>query len=170
MEFKFIKPFGPSVLKVKIPNEIINELNNYIDQIIKDQKKKELLNCIENVLKLGHLVMTPELAKFENNVCNYTKAKHCIGLNSGTDALMMALMCAGVKKNDEVITTPISFVATTGAIAHIGAKPIYVDTGKDLNIDPELIEKAITIKTKAIVPVHWSGKIAEMDSIMKISI
>lgn len=134
-----------------------------------EEEKTELLYCIDKVLKLGHLVMTPELAEFEKNVCDYTNAKHCIGLNSGTDALMMALMCAGVQKNDEVITTPISFVATTGAIAHIGAKPVYVDTGKDLNIDPELIEKAITLKTKAIVPVHWSGKIAEMDAIMKIS-
>ena len=133
------------------------------------EEKNELLSCIDNVLKLGHLVMTPELTNFENNVCKYTDAKHCIGLNSGTDALMMALMCAGVKKNDEVITTPISFVATTGAIAHIGAKPVYVDTGNDLNIDPKLIEKAITKKTKAIVPVHWSGKIAEMDEIMKIA-
>ena len=68
-------------------------------------------------------------------------APNIIGLNSGTDALMMGLMTAGVKKNDEVITSPISFVATTGAISHIGAKPVYVDTKDDLNIDPNLIEK-----------------------------
>ena len=126
-----------------------------------EAEKEEILQCIDRVLSKGHLVMTPELSNFEEEVCNYTGSKHCIGLNSGTDALMMGLMTAGVKKNDEVITSPISFVATT-AISHIGAKPVYVDTKDDLNIDPNLIEKAITKETKAIVPVHWAGKIADM--------
>ena len=134
------------------------------------EEKNEILTCLDRVLSLGHLIMTPELSNFENEVCNYTGSKHCIGLNSGTDALMMGLMTAGVKKNDEVITSPISFVATSGAIAHIGAKPIYVDTGEDLNINPYLIEQAITSKTKAIVPVHWAGKIADMSPIMDISL
>lgn len=134
-----------------------------------EMEKDEILHCIDKVLKLGHLVMTEELTNFEQNVCNYTGSKHCIGLNSGTDALMISLMCAGVKKNDEVITTPISFVATSGAIAHLGAKPVYVDTCDDLNIDVNMIENAITEKTKAIVPVHWAGKIADMDPIIDIA-
>ena len=134
-----------------------------------EAEKEEILKCVDRVLSKGHLVMTPELSNFEEEVCHYTGSKHCIGLNSGTDALMMGLMTAGVKKNDEVITSPISFVATTGAISHIGAKPVYVDTKDDLNIDPNLIEKAITKNTKAIVPVHWAGKIADMTPIMDLS-
>ena len=133
------------------------------------EEKNEILTCVDRVLSLGHLIMTPELSNFEEEICNYTGAKHCVGLNSGTDALMIGLMTAGVKKNDEVITSPISFVATSGAIAHIGAKPIYVDTGEDLNINPNLIERAITKRTKAIVPVHWAGKIANMTPIMEIA-
>jgi dTDP-4-amino-4,6-dideoxygalactose transaminase len=93
------------------------------------EEKKVLLGCIEKVLESGHLVMTNELVEFEDQVAEYTNVTHCIGLNSGTDALMMGLMSAGVSRGDEVITSPISFVATTGAIAHVGAKPIYVDVG-----------------------------------------
>ena len=80
---------------------------------------------------------------------------------------MLSLMMNGVKRGDEVITTPISFIATLGAITHIGAIPIFVDVGDDLNINPDLIEKAITNKTKAIT-VHWGGKICQMDKISKL--
>ena len=83
--------------------------------------------------------MTPELSNFEEEVCNYTGSKHCIGLNSGTDALMMALWSLGVGKNDEVITSPISFVATANSIIHVGAKPVFIDVDEDLNINPNLI-------------------------------
>lgn len=133
------------------------------------EEKEELLACVERVLESGHLVMTPELADFEGAVSAYTGATHCIGLNSGTDALMMGLMAAGVGRGDEVITSPISFVATTGAIVHIGATPVYVDVADDQNMDPDLIEAAITPRTKAIMPVHWSGRIAQMDRIMEIA-
>jgi dTDP-4-amino-4,6-dideoxygalactose transaminase len=133
------------------------------------EEKKVLLGCIEKVLESGHLVMTNELVEFEDQVAEYTNVTHCIGLNSGTDALMMGLMSAGVSRGDEVITSPISFVATTGAIAHVGAKPIYVDVGPDQNIDPKLVEAAITPKTKAIMPVHWAGRIADMKSLCEIA-
>lgn len=132
-------------------------------------EKQELLKIIEQVLSSGHLVMTPELENFEKDVSVYTGAKYCLGLNSGTDALMLGLYAAGIKKGDEVITSPVSFVATTGAIVHIGAKPVYVDTADDMNIDVKLIEAAITDKTKAIVPVHWIGRVANMDPIMAIA-
>ena len=134
-----------------------------------EEEKEELLACIEKVLESGNLVMTQELADFETKVTNYTGAKHCVGLNSGTDALMMGLMGLGVGRGDEVITTPVSFVATTGAIVHIGATPVYVDTCKDQNIDPDQIEEKITDRTKAIMPVHWTGRIADMDKIMEIA-
>ena len=82
---------------------------------------------------------------------------------------MMSLMVSGIKKGDEVITTPISFIATLGALIHIGARPIFVDIDDDLNINPDLIEKAITKKTKAILPVHWGGKVCKMDQIQSIA-
>jgi dTDP-4-amino-4,6-dideoxygalactose transaminase len=82
---------------------------------------------------------------------------------------MMALWALGIGKGDEVITSPVSFVATTGAIVHVGAKPVYVDVAADQNIDPSKIEAAITSRTKAIVPVHWAGRVADMDAISMIA-
>lgn len=133
------------------------------------EEKVELLACVEQVLEKGNLVMTPELEDFEQDISSFTGAKYAIGLNSGTDALMMGLMTAGVKKGDEVITSPLSFVATSGAIVHLGATPVYVDTGLDMNIDTNLIESKITTKTKAILPVHWAGRIAKMDAILALA-
>ena len=134
-----------------------------------EEEKKELLPIIEKVLSSGNLVLTPELDRFEDKICKFTGAKYSIGLNSGTDALMMGLICAGIKPGDEIITSPISFIATIGAIAHVGAKPVFIDTGNDLNIDETKIESAITKKTKAIVPVHWAGRVANMPKIMEIA-
>tara|TARA_B100000497_G_C7672605_1_gene406000 strand:- start:562 stop:1671 length:1110 start_codon:yes stop_codon:yes gene_type:complete len=133
------------------------------------EEKEELLSCIEKVLESGNFVLTPELTDFENSVTKYTKSKHCIGLNSGTDALMMGLMAMGIGKGDEVITSPISFIATTAAIAHIGATPVYVDVGKDQNIDPDKIVEKISRRTKAIMPVHWTGRISDMQKISEIA-
>ena len=82
---------------------------------------------------------------------------------------MMSLWSSGIKRGDEVITSPISFVATANSIIHVGAKPVFVDVGDDLNINPDLIEAAITRKTKAIMPVHWTGRVCEMDKIVKIA-
>ena len=95
--------------------------------------------------------------------------KYCLGLNSGTDALMISLWSLGISRGDEVITTPLSFVASAAAISHIGAKPVFVDVGEDLNINPHKIERAITKKTKAIMPVHWGGRVCDMDLIIEIS-
>ena len=143
--------------------ELIDLKKRYIDE------KKELINCVTRVLKKGSLVLTKELTDFERNICDYTGSKYCLGVNSGTDALMLGLWALGVKRGDEVITSPVSFVASAGAIYHLGAKPVFVDVNDDLNINPDLIEKSITKKTKAIMPVHWSGKICQMDKILKIS-
>jgi len=133
------------------------------------EERDELIAIFDRVMTSGHLVLTPELAEFEADVVAFTGAKHCIGLNSGTDALLMGLWAADVGRGDEVITTPVSFVATTGAIAHVGAVPVYVDVSDDQNMDPALIEAAITDKTKAIMPVHWCGRIANMDEINAIA-
>ncbi len=134
-----------------------------------EEEKEELLSCVERVLESGHLVRTPELGAFEEKVAGFTGVKHCVGLNSGTDALMMALMALGIGRGDEVITTPISFVATIGSIVHVGATPVFADVREDQNIDPAAIEAAITPNTKAIMPVHWTGRIADMDAILDIA-
>mgnify|MGYP006093675891 CR=1 FL=1 len=133
------------------------------------EERTDLLKIIDSVLSKGHLVMTEEVKEFEQKVCEYTGSKYCVSLNSGTDALMMALWASGVKKGDEVITTPKTFIATIGAIVHVGAKPILVDVDEDLNMNADLIEKKITNKTKAIMPVHWTGRMCNMQKIKMIS-
>jgi len=133
------------------------------------EERDEILAAVDRVLSLGHLVLTEEVAEFERKVCGYTGAKHCIALNSGTDALMIGLWAMGIGRGDEVITPPVSFVASTASIAHVGATPIYADVKDDQTIDPAEIERRITPKTKAIMPVHWIGRIADMDAIQDIA-
>ena len=143
--------------------DLIDLVSRYKDE------KKEINNCINKVLKKGHLVLTKEVEDFEKSICNFTNSKFCLGLNSGTDALMMALWSCGVGKGDEVITTAKSFIATMAAIIHVGAKPILVDVNEDLNINTNLIEEKITKNTKVILPVHWTGRICNMEHINKIA-
>ena len=133
------------------------------------EEREEILRCVDTVLSQGHLIMTEEVDLFEREASSYIGLKHVVSLNSGTDALMMGLWALGIKKGDEVITTPISFVASTGAIAHIGAKPVYVDVADDQNIDVSKIEQAIGPNTKAIMPVHWGGRMANMEIITEIA-
>ena len=99
---------------------------------------------------------------------NKSKTKYAISLNSGTDALTLGLHLLGVRKGDEVITTPNSFIASTAVIVHLGAKPVFVDVLPDQNMDPDLLKNVITKKTKAIMPVHLTGRICEMSKIMKM--
>lgn len=133
------------------------------------EEKSELLSAVERVLESGQFIFGPDVEELERRVAVVTGARHCVSLNSGTDALMIGLMAAGIAKGDEVITTPITFVATSAAIAHIGAIPVYADVGDDQNIDPAEIEKKLTSRTKAIMPVHWTGRIADMDAILSIA-
>ena len=132
-------------------------------------EKEEIMARIESVLTKGHLVLTQEVDEFEKQVQEYTKAKHCISLNSGTDALILGLKGAGIGEGDEVIQPPVSFVATTGATVHVGATPVYCDVNKDQLLDPDKIEALITPKTKAIMPVHWTGRMCDMDAIQAIA-
>jgi len=134
-----------------------------------EEEKAELLACVERVLSKGHFVLTEEVSEFEEKAAKYVGAKHCVALNSGTDALMMGLWALSIGKGDEVITTPVSFIATTGSIAHVGATPVYADVRDDQNIDPAEIEKKITARTKAIMPVHWTGRLADMNAIMDVA-
>jgi dTDP-4-amino-4,6-dideoxygalactose transaminase len=132
-------------------------------------EKKKLLKIIDKVLLKGTYVGGDEVELFEKNVAKFCNTKYCVALNSGTDALVMALHCLGVRRGDEVITTPNSFIASTAVIVHLGAIPVFVDVKNDQNIDPNQIEKKITKKTKVIMPVHLTGRMCEMDKIMSIA-
>ena len=131
--------------------------------------KKEVDKEINKVLKSGWFVLGEELRKFEFNFGKYIGAKFCFGVNSGTDALRIALKSCGIKKGDEVITVANTFVSTALVISDIGASPVFIDIGDDFLIDASKIEKKITPLTKAIIPVHLYGAPADMDTIMKIA-
>ena len=132
-------------------------------------QKKEILDLLNRIIKKGQFVGGYEIDKFEKNICKLINVKHCVALNSGTDALTLGLHLIGVKKGDEVITTPNSFIASAAAIVHLGAVPIFVDICNDGNIDPKDLIKKISKKTKAIMPVHLSGRPCKMDKIISIS-
>lgn len=122
------------------------------------------------VLRSGHFVLGPEVAALEEEFAAYCGTRHAIAVNSGTSALHLALLAAGVAAGDEVITTPFTFVATAAAIRYIGARPVFVDIDPaTFTIHPSRIEKAITARTRAIIPVHLYGQMAEMDDILRIA-
>ena len=141
----------------------------YVDLTYKNKSKKELISVFRNILDKGEFVGGKEIIKFEKNISQLCKTKYAVGLNSGTDALTIALHLLNVRKGDEVITTPNSFIASTAVIVHLGAKPIFVDVLDDQNMDPSKIEKVISKKTKVIMPVHLSGRMCQMDKIMTIA-
>ena len=125
---------------------------------------------IQRVLDHGQYIMGPEVAELEEKLAQYTGAKHCITVASGTEALLISLMALGIGPGDEVITTPFTFVATAEVIVLLGATPVFVDIEADTcNIDASLIEAAITPKTKAIMPVSLYGQPADMDEINAIA-
>lgn len=131
--------------------------------------RDELLPIIDNVLGSGQYVGGDEVDKFEKNVAKLCQVKYAVALNSGTDALTLALHLLGIGRGDEVITPPNSFIASTAVIVHLGAVPVFVDVLLDQNIDPAKIEESITPKTKAIMPVHLTGRMCDMDPIMEIA-
>jgi len=132
--------------------------------------KKEIDSAIKRVVDSGIFIGGPELENFEKEIAQFCGTKYAIGVNSGTDALLLALRALGIGPGSEVITTPFTFIATAEVITAVGAKPIFVDIDpKTFNIDPKKIEKKITKRTKAIIPVHLFGQMAEMGEIMKIA-
>ena len=134
------------------------------------QLKPEIDRRIQAVLDHGAYIMGPEVAELEAQLAAYVGAKHCIALASGTDALLIAMMALGITAGDEIITTPFTFIATGEMIALIGAKPVFVDIDpKTYNMDPALIEAAITPRTKAIMPVSLYGQCADLDAINEIA-
>ncbi len=132
--------------------------------------KQELDAAAIETLESGEYILGSKVKAFEENFAPYCQAKECVAVNSGTSALHLALIAAGVKPGDEVITVSMTFIATSSAISYAGATPVYVDVDPvTWNMDPSKIEAAITPKTKAIIPVHLHGRMADMDAIMSIA-
>ncbi len=131
---------------------------------------EEILDSIRDLLRSGQFTLGPAVEMFEKRFAALCAARFAIGVNSGTDALMLILRALGIGPGDEVITAPNSFIATAGAIAMVGATPIFVDVADDYNIDPELIERSITPRTKAILPVHLTGNPAAIPQILEIAV
>lgn len=131
---------------------------------------EELNAAVSEVIKSQYFILGPEVECFEHGVADYCGVKHGIGVSSGTDALIVAMMVMGIGEGDEVITTPYTFFGTVGSIVRLGAKPVFVDIDADtFNIDVSKIEGAITPKTRAIAPVHLFGQMAPMEAINRIA-
>lgn len=131
--------------------------------------KDKLLTAISGVIDRGQFILGDEVAEFENRFAELCGTRFAVGLNSGTDALILALKALGIGSGDEVITVPNSFVATAASIAILGAHPVFVDVREDYNLNPDLLASAITPRTKAIIPVHLTGRPAAMDAILEIA-
>tara|TARA_B100000963_G_C22621755_1_gene670289 strand:- start:985 stop:2067 length:1083 start_codon:yes stop_codon:yes gene_type:complete len=132
-------------------------------------ERNNLLAAISKVLEHGIFIQGEEHNAFEKAAASYCNRRYCIAVNSGTDALFLALRALGIGKGDEVITTALSWIATANAIHLTGAKPIFADITKDLNIDPASVLKLINDKTRAILPVHYGGRICDMNALCKIA-
>ncbi len=121
------------------------------------------------MVKRGDFTLGQAVDELEDEFKKIAQTKYAIGVGSGTDAIFLSLKALGIDKGDEVITVPYTFYATVGAIVTAGATPVFVDVGPNYNIDPDKIEEAITSRTKAIVPVHWSGLLCDMEHIQQIA-
>lgn len=143
----------------------------FVDLSVQHTKlKAEILDAIARVIESNQFVLGSEVAAFENEFAAYCGASHGVAVNSGTSALHLALLAAGVGPGDEVITVPFTFVATVAAILYAGAKPVFVDIEpQSFNMDPGRIEAAISKRTKAILPVHLYGQPADLDPILAIA-
>jgi dTDP-4-amino-4,6-dideoxygalactose transaminase len=130
----------------------------------------ELQVALDKVISEAQFILGPAVERFEARFAEYVGVRHCVGVNNGTSALHLALLACGVAPGDEVITTPHSWVSTAWAISYVGAKPVFVDIDPDsYTLDPELVEQAITPRTKAILPVHLYGQAADMVPLVRLA-
>ena len=135
-----------------------------------EQVKDKTMEAINQIFETQHFILGKNINEFEQEFAKYCGTKYCVALSSGTDALLAALMAVDVGVGDEVIIPDFTFFATAGVVSRLGAKPVFVDIfPKTFCINPELVERAITPKTKAIIPVHIFGQCAEMESLNNIS-
>ena len=131
--------------------------------------RKEIDAAIARTLDNCSFCLGPDVAQFEKDFARFCSAEHCVAFNSGTSALHVALLLLNVGPGDEVITTPCTFVATSWAISYVGAKPVYVDIeDATFNLDPKQVERAITPKTKAVMPVHLYGHPVDLDPLLQV--
>ena len=142
----------------------------FVDLGLQFQNLRDEIMCkFEELSIKGSYILNAEVQEFEKNFAEYCGTRYAIGVGNGSDALSFSLLALGIGKGDEVITAPNSFIASAWSIANVGAKLVFVDVCTDYNIDPDQIEGAITPKTKAIMPIHLTGRIADMDSIINIA-
>ena len=134
-----------------------------------EKNKSLFIKAFERIMSNGEFILKKDVYDFEKNMAKYLNAKYVISVNSGTDALLLSLGAAGIKPGSEIITVANTYVATLSAITHIGATPVFVDVAEDFNMDVNLIEKKITKKTRAIVPVHLNGRCCNMKKINAIA-
>ena len=131
--------------------------------------RTEILEAVDRVLKHGGFILGEDLVGFERDFASLCGTRYAVGVGNGTDAIFIVLRALGIGFGDEVITVPNSFLASASAIALTGAKPVFVDVGEDFNINPSLIEDAVTARTRAILPVHLTGRPANMPEILRIA-
>ncbi len=132
--------------------------------------RDEIRSAIDNVVESQQFILGPEVEKFEREVAAYSQCAHGIGVSSGTDALLVSLMAIDLRPGDEVITTPFTFFATAGAIARLGGKPVFADIDpRTYTLSPAAVERAITSRTRAIIPVHMYGQMSDMDPLLDIA-
>ena len=132
--------------------------------------REEIAQALNEVTEGASFILGPKVAQFERDFAAYTNTKHAVAVNSGTSALHLALLCAGVGPGDEVISVPMTFIATSWAISYCGATPVYVDIDPvTYTMDAEQLEKKITRRTKALLPVHLYGQMAEMEPLLDVS-
>jgi len=142
----------------------------YVNLSVKSNSlRQNYLKSLNKIFKHGQFILGPEVKLLESKLAKFCNRRYAVATGSGTDALFLAVKSLNISKNNEVITTPLSWVASTNAITVNGAKPVFVDIKDDLNIDENKIEKAITKKTKAILFVNFTGKICEVSKIKKIA-
>ena len=131
--------------------------------------RREFIQTVDDVFSRGDLIMRRDLEKFEKHFANFIGTKYAVGVNSGTDALTLSMEALGLNPGDEGITVGHTFLASISCLYHHGAKAKLIDVGEDFNMNPDLIEKKITKKTKVIIPVHLNGRLCDMGKIMTIA-
>ncbi|MDO8307711.1 MAG: DegT/DnrJ/EryC1/StrS family aminotransferase [Actinomycetota bacterium] len=144
-------------------------LVRFRDLSIPDDERLELLEAIDQLMRRGTFILGADVEAFEQEFARQCRRAECVGISNGTGGLYLALRALGVGPGDEVVTSAMSWVATANAIIALGATPVFADVADDFNIDPASVERVITSRTKAILPVHYYGKMARMHELMAIA-
>jgi dTDP-4-amino-4,6-dideoxygalactose transaminase len=142
----------------------------FLDLSVHDKTERAaILDAVTDVLDHGRVVLGPEVIELEQRIADFCQRRFCVGVGTGTDALILGLKALGIGPGDEVITTPLSWLATGSSILLNGATPVFCDIDETLNMDPETIEPLITSRTKAILPVHFTGRLARVPEISEVA-